>query len=226
MNVVIKIAIKVFCVLVLFSAPVIGNELVSPIEDLGNGRYRLGTIEIDKEAQRFTIPGTTIKLDENMPIEFLGIAKGGAKSYESLIELDVSAADFNLACILIGLDTANASHPKYHFDETRVTGDIVDIRVSWVHDGREHEVEIEQLLNGTSEIKDHVWVYTGSVFAPDGAYMATLAGTLIGVVHDPESIIQHQTGLGLGGYGMITYNQDIMPPPGTPMTVSVFRNPE
>ena len=218
--------LRVFFVLALFSVPAAGDEIVSPVEDLGNGRYRVGAIEIDKDAQRFKVTGTAIGLAENTPIEFLAVAKGGYKSYEALLELDVSAVEFNLACILIGLDTANASHPKYHFDQTRVTGDVVDIRLSWVRDGREQAFEIERLLRGTAEPKDHVWVYTGSFFTPQGAYMATLAGTLIGVVHDPESIIQHQKGLGLGQYGAIAYDPDFMPPAGTRVTVSVFRNPE
>jgi len=202
------------------------EEKSPPVEDLGNGRYRIGAIEIDKNAQRFTVPGTTIELAEGTPIEFLAISKGGYKAYEALLELDVSSVEFNLACILIGLDTANASHPKYHFDQTRVTGDIVDVRVSWERDGSVQAFEIERLLRGTAEPKDHVWVYTGSFFTPEGAYMATMSGTLIGVVHDPESIIQHQKGMGLGQYGMIAYDPDVMPPAGTRVTVSVFRNPE
>jgi hypothetical protein len=208
------------------TAPAISNETAPPIEDIGNGHYRIGSIEIDKNAQKFTVPGTTIALDKNMPIEFLAIAKGGYKSYEALVELDVSAVEFNLACILIGLDSARASHPEYHFDKRRVTGDIVDVRVSWMRDGVEQTYEIERLIQGMTEPGDHAWVYTGSLFTPDGTYMATMVGTLIGVVHDPESIIQHQNGMGIGEYGAIVYDPDVMPVAGTQVTVSVLRNPE
>ena len=221
MNATMTRVLRAFFVLALFSVPVAGDEIVSPVEDLGNGRYRVGAIEIDKDAQRFTVTGTTIGLAENTPVEFLAVAKGGYKSYEALLELDVSAVEFNLACILIGLDTANASHPKFHFDKTIVTGDIVDVRVSWVRDGREQEFEIERLLQGTAEPKDHVWVYTGSFFTPDGTYMATMSGTLIGVVHDPESIIQHRTGLGLGAYGAVQTNRATLPASGTRIVVWV-----
>ena len=157
MNATTSQLLRVFFVLALFSAPVKGDEELSPVENLGNGRYRIGTIEIDKEAQRFTVPGMSILLAEDMPVEFLAVAKGGAKSYEALLELDVSAVEFNLACILIGLDTANASHPSYHFDQNQVTGDIVDLRVSWMRDGREQSIEIERLLQGTDVTEDHVW---------------------------------------------------------------------
>jgi hypothetical protein len=214
-------ALTAWFAVALFSAPVAGEEPQPLVEDLGNGRYRIGTIEVDKEAQRFTVPGSTLGLAEGMPIEFIAVAKGGYKSYESLIELDASAVEFNLACILIGLDSANASHPKYHFDETPVTGDVVDIQVSWMRDGQEQTLEIERLLEGTAVPEDHVWVYTGSVFTPAGDYMATMVGTLIGFVHDPESVIQHQKGLHVGKYGMIAYDPEVMPPGGTQVTISV-----
>ena len=80
MNAVMTRVLRVFFVLALFSAPVAGDEIVSPVEDLGNGRYRVGAIEIDKDAQRFTVPGTAIGLAENTPIEFLAVAKGGIRA--------------------------------------------------------------------------------------------------------------------------------------------------
>lgn len=212
--------------LALFSAPVAGEEPAPPIEDLGDGRYRIGTIEVDKEAQRFTVPGAALGLDSGMPVEFLAVVKGGVKSYEALLELDASAVEFNLACILIGLDSARATRPKHHFDQAPVTGDIVDLRVSWLLGGQEQSHDIERLLRGADLPGDHVWVYTGSYFRPDGAYVPTFTGTLIGFVHDPESIIQHQKGLGLGNYGAVTLDPDIMPPAGTRVTVSVSRVPE
>lgn len=231
MNTVMTRGLRLLFVLVLFSSPVAGDQVAGdqtglPVLDLGNGRYRVGPIEIDKEAQRFTVTGTTIMLAEDAPIEFLAVARGGHKSYEALLELDSTAVEFNLACILIGLDADHASPPSQHFDQTMVTGDVVNVRVSWVDEGREQTFEIERLLRGTAEPKDHVWVYTGSYFAQDGTYMASRSGNLIGFVHDPESIIQHQKGLGLGEYGAITYDPDVMPRELTLVTVSVSRNPE
>jgi hypothetical protein len=219
-------ALTAWFAVALFSAPVAGEEPQPLVEDLGNGHYRIGAIEIDKGAHRFTVPGAAIDLASGMPVEFLAVVKGGVKSYEALLELDASAVEFNLACILIGLDSANAKRPERHFDPAPVTGDIVDLRVSWLLDGQEQSHEIERLLRGTDLPEEHVWVYTGSYFRPDGAYVPSFTGTLIGFVHDPESIIQHQKGLGLGNYGAVTLDPDIMPPAGTRLTVSVSRVPE
>jgi len=218
--------LEVLCILALLSLPVTADELEPSVQDLGNGRYRIGAIEIDKEAQRFTVTGTVILLAKDMPVEFLAIVRDGQKSYEALLELDVTAVEFNLACILIGLNSDNASRPMHHFDPTIVEGDIVDLQVSWVRDGEKQTYEIERLLRDTADPKDHVWVYTGSYFAQDGTYAASMSGNLIGFVHDPDSIIQHQKGLGLGDYGAITFDPDVMPSDLTKVTVTVSRSPE
>jgi hypothetical protein len=83
------------------------------IVDLGNGRYRVGPVEVDK-AQGPTVPGHVLRSEP--PLEFLAVAKGGRKGYEAMIELDATAFEF-IACILIGLDGEHATgRPTYHFD--------------------------------------------------------------------------------------------------------------
>jgi len=213
-------------ILLAMSVSLAAEDAPEPqVEDLGGGRYRIGTIEVDKEARKFTVPGTVIALADGTPIEYLAISRVGSKAYESLVQLDVSAVEFNLACILIGLDRDKAVRPQQHFDPVEVTGDVVDIRISWQGEDGAREMEIERLLKDTTDAADHVWVYTGSSFLLDGRYLAEIIGTLIGVVHDPGSIIQHQRGLGLGNYGAVTMDPDTVPPGGTPVSVMVFSAP-
>jgi hypothetical protein len=210
-------------ILLAFSVSLAADNAPEPrVRDLGGGLYRIGSIEVNKEARKFTVPGTIIALADGAPIEYLAISRGGSKNYESLVELDVSAVEFNLACILIGLDKDKAVRPQQHFDPIEVTGDVVDVRISWQSADGKREMEIERLLKDTADPGDHVWVYTGSSFLPDGRYLAEIMGTLIGVVHDPSSIIQHQRGMGLGHYGAVTMDPDTVPPGGTPVTVTVF----
>jgi hypothetical protein len=219
------------------------------MEDLGDGRYRVGQIEIDRESAQFSVTGRMLPLEsEGMPIEFLAVTMGSSKAYEALIELEASAVEFNLACILIGLDPSHATRSERHFDERRLDGDVVDITVSWLAGDTRITRELAQLLNvrpaqpaaSAPPVPDgarsseapvttdaqqpaHVWVYTGSFFFEGGDYAASQLGTLIGVVHDPWSIIQHQDGLGLGHYGAVTANHDLSPPADTRMTISVAR---
>jgi hypothetical protein len=51
--------------------------------------------------------------------------------------------------------------------------------------------------------------------------MADVTGTLIGFVHDPDSVIDHRNGAGIGAYGLLTGNEKMMPPEGTAVTLTV-----
>lgn len=80
----------------------------------------------------------------------------------------------------------------------------------------------DQLLaNEEAAVDSAVWVYTGSQFNED-IYAAARDGTLVGFVHDPASIIEHRTGMGLGNYGTIGGNQATAPPVGTPVCLTVI----
>lgn len=195
------------------------------VEDLGHGQYRIGAIRIDKAKGRFSVPGTVIKLQQpDSPLEFIAVTKGGYKQYEAVFEMDTTAVDFNLACILIGLDASHGVQPKQHFDPQALKGDKVEIFVSWAGKKKTRRVPITDVLRVANNAHpDDEWIYTGSFFSPDGRYMADESGTLVGFVHDPESIIQHRFGLGLGDYGAVIKNPDVVPPPGTPIMLEISR---
>ena len=204
------------------SAEIQPGGMGSGVEDLGDGRYRIGAIEVNKAERSFTVSGTVLPVDtEAMPIEFLAVTRDGVKAYEAAIELESSAIEFNTACILIGLDAEKASHPEFHFDPKPVRGDPVSISVSWEADGTRQTRPLIELILNKDQPADSAWVYTGSLFNPDGSYIAEELGTLIGVVHDPDSIIQHRTGLGLGDYGAVTINPEAWPGTGTVISLTV-----
>lgn len=192
------------------------------VEDLGNGQYRIGAIKLDKNKRRFEVPGHVISQDRiDAPIEFLAVSKGGMKSYEAVIELDATAVAFNAACLLIGLNPEHASHPRYHFDPEAVKGDAVTLTLVSEVNGARSERPLTDLVLADGKAAPSDWVYTGSGFTSDGRYLAEEFGTLVGVVHDPDSIIQHRTGLGLGNYGAIVINPALGLKPGQNLTVQV-----
>ena len=189
------------------------------IEDLGEQRYRIGRVTVDKAAQSFTVPGRVIHLSG--PMEYVAVTEGGMKEYESVLELGASATEFQLACILIGLDDAGSVKPRYQFDDREAEGQAVDINIAWEADGKTHRTKAANaLLQGDEPFDDHDWVYIGSN-TQDGKLTAEMVGTLIGVVHDPDAIIEHRRGAGIGAYGMVTANSGLLPPEGAPVTVSV-----
>ena len=192
------------------------------VQELGKQRYRVGRIEVDQARQRLQIPGVLLRLEP--PLEFLAVTKGGMKGYESLLELDTSADEFNLACLLLGFDAKKATVPRYHFDPNPVEGEAVRIWATWRVKGQDTRVHAADLVRSDERTMPRdEWVYTGSGFAPDGAYLAHMDGTLIGFVHDPASIIEHRSGFGLGKFGSIRPNEALLPPVGTPITLIIER---
>ena len=72
------------------------------MKPLGQDRYQIGRIVVDKRAGSFTVPGRVHVVGK--PLEYLATSPGGMKAYETLLEVDATGSEFNLACILIGLE--------------------------------------------------------------------------------------------------------------------------
>jgi len=201
-----------------------GRQKVKPrIEDLGKEKYRVGAIKIDKTRRLITIPGVMLPYEENKMIEFMATMKQGYKAYESVLSLETNAFEFNLACILIGLDSKKAVLSKFHFDPQPVQGDPVSIKVSWVKNGKRVEYDVIDLLKiGETKLdKPTVWSYTGSMFVEGDRYLAQMDGVLIGLIHDPASIIEHKKGLAGGNWESIAINPDIAPQGGQEIVISI-----
>jgi len=203
----------------LFFLQVMAQEK-PPLQDLGKGQYRINLISIDKPNQRFTVPGTVAHLTD--PLEYVAVTDGGAKDYESLVTLVTTATHFQLACILIGLDDANSTKPRFQFDENEALGPRVAIEISWESDGKRKSISAhEAMLSEGKALPEQEWVFIGSYVQENGDFMAESVGTLISFVHDPFAIIDNRTGMGIGAYGGITGNPLLLPPEGAPVTVSV-----
>jgi hypothetical protein len=209
------------------AAPAAGptNATAPAIRDLGSQRYQIGNIVIDKMAGRITIPGRILRTTG--PLEYFAAAPGGLKAYETLLELETRGAEFNLACILVGLDAAHSQLTQYQFDRHPAEGQLVELTVSWRVDGEERSAAATELLLTDAQREEQAkagddWVYTGSMTDKTGAvYAAEQTGTLIGFVHDPLTIIEHRTGLGIGAYGFIAGNPALLPPVDTPIVLTV-----
>ena len=194
------------------------------IEDLGNQSYRIGNIEIDKAAGVFKVSGKVLR--DEPPLEYLVVTKDGAKSYESVLEVNADAYQFNLACILIGLDASHATPPEQRVFGQPIQGDPVAVTVSWLQDGKQISANgSEFFLHGMppEAVASQDWVYTGSLELQDGRYLADLAGTLLGFVHRGESIIEHKQGIGLSNYGSVMVNKKLLPAVGSSIELSIRR---
>jgi hypothetical protein len=196
---------------------------VGELKSLGNDRYQIGRIVVDKKAGSFAVPGRVLVLGQ--PLEYLATAPKGMKDYETLLEVDATGSEFNLACILLGLERDPRQGSFYQFSEAPIVGPKLRVSVAWQDGAKRREISAAEALldpNGNVRPESVEWVYTGSLsMPPDGQFAADVTGTLIGFVHDANSIIESVLGLGIGAYGSVSGNAALLPPVGTPIELVV-----
>jgi hypothetical protein len=214
------------------SADVLGQTAASPppsappigeLKSLGQERYQVGRIVIDKRARSFTVPGRVHALGK--PLEYLATTPGGRKSYEALLELDASGTEVNLACILIGLERDPAVPAWKPLGQTGQTGQRVALSLAWTEGGQPRRLSAAQaLLNADAAAKaDGVeWAYTGSFTSLDGSQLAAdVTGTLISFVKkDPTGVIEAVSDVSLGPYGSVR-GSTMLPPEGSAIELVV-----
>jgi len=187
----------------------------APVERLGPDQLRVGNIRIDMSRRELTVNGV---VNEVQTLEFLANTKGGFKAYESALELDTNAVNFNVACLLIGLDSSRAVLPRFQFDPASPQGDPVDLFVEWDSEGTRRRVRAEELLYNRQTktvMAEGPWVYTGSVFVAQGnRYMAEAEGTIVGFMHNASPIVENPR-TGVGTYGDTIINPDLKLKAGT-----------
>jgi hypothetical protein len=194
------------------------------LKPLGNDRFQIGRIIVDKRAGRFSVPGRVHALDK--PLEYLATAPGGMKAYEALFEVDAIGTEFNLACILIGLEADPQQVPWQQFRDTpRLRGRPLSISVAWTDGSKRREASAaEALLNADAGVAPGSvqWVYVGAPasefhrrFVPDDT------GTLIGFIHDANCIIESVATIGVGAYGSVRGNDKLLPPNGSAIELIV-----
>ncbi|MDO9313166.1 MAG: YdjY domain-containing protein [Burkholderiaceae bacterium] len=180
--------------------------LVGELKPLGQDRFQIGRIVVDKRAGAFTVPGRVHVVGK--PLEYLATSPAGMKAYETLLELDTTGSEFNLACILIGLERDPKQVPWQQMRQAaHLAGRSIAISIAWTEAGKRRQVPAaEALLNPDAGVKPESveWVYMGSPASDGlGRFAADDAGTLIGFVHDANSIIESRAGIGIGAYGSV-----------------------
>jgi hypothetical protein len=192
---------------------------------LGGDRYQIGAIGIDKRARKFTVPGRVHLRDK--PLEYLATTVGGMKAYEALFELDAGGSEFNLACILIGLER----DPKLDLvtrSQSSIPGQRIAISIAWIEGGKRRQVSAAEAILGPEvgvAPRDIGWVYIGAPTSDGNPQFATdMTGTLVGFIHDPNCVIESVQPIGLGAYGSVR-GSAILPPVGTAIEMIVEAAP-
>ncbi len=193
------------------------------MKSLGQDRYQIGRIVIDKRAGSFTVPGRVHVTGK--PLEYLATSPGGMKAYETLVELDATGSEFNLACILVGLERdPRQTLLRRQSVQAPLVGQRVAISMAWSEGGKRRQVSAaEALLNADAGVKPESveWVYTGAP-ASEGRdrFAADVTGTLVGFKPDENNVIESAVGIGIGAYGSVHGNA-MLPPVGSAIELIV-----
>jgi hypothetical protein len=192
------------------------------LKPLGEDRFQIGRIVVDKRAGTFTVPGRVQVLGK--PLEYLATSPGGRKGYESLLELDATGSELNLACILVGLERPPNLAPFARYSRAPLPGQRVAIYIAWSEGTTPRKLSAaDALLKPLTGVKTESidWVYLGSPASKAGGpFAADVTGTLIGFVHDPTSVMESVGGVGIGAYGAVQGNT-ALPPVGSAIELIV-----
>jgi hypothetical protein len=192
------------------------------LKPLGEDRFQIGRIVVDKRAGTFTVPGRVQVLGK--PLEYLATSPGGRKGYESLLELDATGSELNLACILVGLERPPNLAPFARYSRAPLPGQRVAIYIAWSEGTTPRKLSAaDALLKPLTGVKTESidWVYLGSPASKAGGpFAADVTGTLIGFVHDPTSVLESVGGVGIGAYGAVQGNS-ALPPAGSAIELIV-----
>jgi hypothetical protein len=199
---------------------------VGEIKPLGRDRFQIGRIVVDKPARRFVVPGRVHLLD--VPLEYLATSPGGVKAYETLLELDTTGSEFNLACILVGLERDTRPGRDVPDPDQSMPGQRVALSLAWGEGSQRRQVTAAQALLGPgAETRPETveWVYTGAPTS-DGQprFAADVTGTLIAFKRDGNAVIESAVSIGIGAYGSIR-GTTLLPPVGTAIELIVEAAP-
>lgn len=189
-----------------------------PITQLGDQVYQLGTIKIDAKNRVITVPGK-VNMQKGM-IELLACGPGG-KTHESVLVLDVVPYYLQVSLLLLGLNYIGGL--QVQGDTTVPKGDSVYVWVSWkTPDGTDTTVRGEDLawdIPRKASMQHTAWIFTGSKMS-DGKYMADVEKSLITTYRDPFTILDNPLSTG-DDDEIYRVNNDLTPPKGTPVTVTI-----
>ena len=194
----------------------------APIEKLGPNLLRVGNVNVDTAKKEVSVKGVVNQVET---LEFIVTPKGGAKAYESAIEVETDGVNFNVGLILVGLDPNHTKWPKRGDPPMLPNGDPVEIWIEWDEGTQKRRVRAEQLVYNDvlkTTLTEGPWVYTGSAFIPErNAYLADLDGALIGFVHRRAPVIDSPRPIPPGDYGANRLNPALKLKPGTNVLVLV-----
>jgi len=165
------------------------------VKDLGDGRFRIGSVEFDENKRTISIPAS-VHMREG-PVEYVLVSKHG-KIHEAVFVTDADARDVHLAALLLEVKPRSDLGPAGAAAKLGDEG-AVEAWVEWDRNGPPAKVPLNETValadpesgvrSGTLPVG--LWLYNGSEITPGGAFVASKSGSIISVIRDPEALINN-----------------------------------
>lgn len=182
------------------------------LEDLGDGKHRIGVVLIDSKTRSVTIPARVHA--RSGLVEYVLVTEKG-KVHEALLTTQASAFHVHLAALLAGLAPEKNGEVR-----------PVEIWLEWQGNGPPRRLRLEEWValakespsgpvGGTLEAGD--WNYHGSILDQQG-FAASREGSLISLIGDFAALVLNPRPSRKNDQLHVP-NAKIMPPEGFPVSV-------
>lgn len=207
------------------------SQKMPEVKQIDATRYQLGAIEINSKKRTVTFPA---KVEQNeVLLEYLVVTPQG-KVHESLFITEIDPLELNIAMKLLGfqeskeliqvLDENYESTGVYFKAKDALVKQLsrLSITVQWDIDGKQVSYHPHQLIHVEStgsNMPEAPWIYSGSELNK-GKLQAAITGDIIAIFTDRTALINY-SGEGREDDTIWLPNKKIIPPLGTPVTITL-----
>ncbi len=196
-------------------------------KQVGPGLFELGTIRLDLNARRLTVPGR-INMTQGI-IEYLAVMDRRGKLHESVLALDAQPSLLQLALILLGLEQSEWAPPHpvtRRFVGFTKPGDPLLLWVEWDRANKTERVPANLLVYNRETgrpLEGQNWHFTGSFFSRN-RFAADVTGSVVAtwldlraIINTPAQAENPYRGPNLG----YEVNSKLVPPVDTPIRLVI-----
>jgi len=163
------------------------------LEPLGNEKYRIGKVVLDKKLRTVTVP-VKVNMVEGV-VEYALVTENG-KAHEAIFTTAASPTHVHLACVLLGKGQVKGE--DWPSDYTSITKEqAVKVEVTWPTNGPMKRYSLARFVlkvqdpgvpNQGAELATGNWFYSGSHFRA-GVFVAESEGSIISIIGDGAALI-------------------------------------
>ncbi len=189
--------------------------------------FQVGSVRLDKRTRTATFPAS-VNLTNGL-VEYFAVNAIG-KTHESVLVSDTEPYHLHMAMLLLGVKIAPAPSdkppaqidPGYLETAPEVTGETVEISVTWMKDGQPQQARAEDWVWNTKQkapMKKGPWIYNGSLVS-NASFVAQNEGSMITLVADPAALVNNPRA-GHNDDLIWTARSEKLPPVGTPVDITI-----